>query len=118
MMASNHASPRRSAGYLAFLLHRLSGLALALFLPFHFLVLGLAIEGEARLDRVLAWTDQPLVKFAEWGLVVLLTLHLMLGLRVLLLEWAPWRGDLRSGWIGGGIILAVLAGIGFILGVG
>ena len=41
---------RLSVSYLAFVMHRLSGLALALFLPLHFLVLGLAIEGEARLD--------------------------------------------------------------------
>ena len=42
----------------AFLLHRLSGVALAVFLPFHFLVLGLAVE-RAALDRVLDWTDNP-----------------------------------------------------------
>ena len=29
----------------AFLLHRISGLALALFLPIHFVILGLALEG-------------------------------------------------------------------------
>ena len=35
---------RRQPLYLAFLLHRLSGLGLALFLPFHFYVLGLALQ--------------------------------------------------------------------------
>ena len=65
-----------------------------------FLVLGLAIEGEARLDAALIWTEQPLVKFAEWGLVVLFSLHLLLGLRVLVLEWGPWIGSLRAGWVG------------------
>ena len=34
-------------------MHRLSGLALAIFLPLHFLALGLAIDGEARLDGFL-----------------------------------------------------------------
>ncbi|HCD49274.1 MAG TPA: succinate dehydrogenase, cytochrome b556 subunit, partial [Alphaproteobacteria bacterium] len=87
---SPRLSLRFSPSYLAFVLHRLSGVLLALFLPFHFLVLGLAIEGEARLDSMLAWTEQPLVKFAEWGLVVVFSLHLILGLRVLLIEWAPW----------------------------
>ena len=134
---SPRLSPRFSPSYLAFVLHRLSGVLLALFLPFHFLVLGLAIEGEARLDSMLAWTEQPLVKFAEWGLVVVFSLHLILGLRVLLIEWAPWghaampdqsmpnqsmpnqsaAGGLRHGWIGGGIVLALLAGFGFIAGV-
>lgn len=117
MMARAMMSPRWSVSYLAFVLHRLSGLALALFLPFHFLVLGLAIEGEARLDAMLRWTEQPLVKFAEWGLVVLFALHMMLGLRVMLLEWAPWSGGLRLGWViaGGGI--ALIAGFVFIAGV-
>ena len=108
---------RLSPGYVAFVLHRLSGLALAAFLPFHFLVLGLAIEGEASLDAALRWADRPLVKFAEWGLVVLLSLHLLLGLRVLLLEWGPWNGGLRHGWIYGGALLSVLAGFGFLAGV-
>lgn len=67
--------------------HRLSGLALAVFLPAHFYVLSRALE----LDAFLAWTEQPAVKAAEWGLVTLLALHLAGGLRVLALEFLPWR---------------------------
>ena len=48
---------RRQAGYLAFLAHRISGIALALFLPLHFLALGLALEGEASLQSLIAFTD-------------------------------------------------------------
>ena len=48
---------RNHAGYWAFLVHRLSGLGLALFLPLHFLVLGTAIEGAAALDGVLTMED-------------------------------------------------------------
>lgn len=79
------------AGFLAFLLHRISGLGLVLFLPFHFLVLGLALERGAALDDFLSWTDLPLVKFAETALVVLLAVHLTGGLRLLALEFLPWR---------------------------
>lgn len=68
-------------------LHRVSGIALALFLPAHFWVLG---QGLA-MDAFLQWTEQPLVKAAEWGLVVLLAAHLGGGLRVLALEFLPWR---------------------------
>jgi len=39
---------RNHPAYWAFLVHRISGLALALFLPAHFLALGTALEGEAR----------------------------------------------------------------------
>src|SRR4029077_12142878 len=60
-------------------------------LPLPFLALGLAIDGEAKLESFLRWTDQPLVKFAESGLVFLLTVHLLGGLRVLVIENFAWR---------------------------
>ena len=105
---------QRHAGRYAALAHRLSGVLLAVFLPFHFLALGLAIEGEARLDSFLAWSDQPLVKIAEWGLVTLLAVHLLAGLRVLALEFLPWRGP-RKPWIAAGGALAAATGIAFIV---
>ncbi len=87
---------RRQPLYLAFLLHRLSGLGLALFLPFHFYVLGLALEDSAGLDRFLHWSAAPLVKLAEFGLVFLLALHLFGGLRLLALENLPWRAPQKN----------------------
>ena len=98
----------------AALVHRLTGIALALFLPVHFLVLGLAIENAARLDGFLHWTDQPLVKLAEAGLVTLLVVHLAGGLRVLSVEFLPWYdGQKRLVAAGGG--LAVLIGLAFLV---
>ena len=49
----------------AALVHRLSGLTLAIFLPLHFLTLGLAIQGEARLENFLRWSDAPLPSAAK-----------------------------------------------------
>ena len=82
---------RDSALWIAAMVHRVSGLALAIFLPLHFLTLGLAIEGEARLESFLRWSDQPLVKAAEIGLVFLFTVHLLGGLRILVIENFDWR---------------------------
>ena len=82
---------RGSALWIAAMIHRISGLALAIFLPLHFFVLGLSFHGGARLDSFLRWTDQPSVKFAEGGLVFLLTAHLLGGLRVLVIENLDWR---------------------------
>ena len=76
--------------WFAFLLHRLSGLGLALFLPAHFYVLGLALTDTAALDGLLKWTENPLVKFTEGGLVFLLAVHIFGGLRLLALEFLPW----------------------------
>lgn len=87
---------RNHPGYWAFLAHRVSGILLALYLPAHFWVLGLALHESARLDAFLRWTDQPLVRFGEWGLVLLLAAHFAGGLRLLALEFLPWRGWQKS----------------------
>ncbi len=102
---------RGHPGYGAFVVHRLSGLALILFLPLHFLALGLALEGAAALDGFLAWADRPLVKLAEIGLVILLTAHLAAGLRLLWLEWG-WGGR-GSALVGLGAGASLLAGAAF-----
>ncbi len=106
---------RNHPGYRAFLLHRLSGLALVLFLPVHFLVLGLALDAAA-FDAAIAWTDQPLVKVGEWGLVVLLAAHLTGGVRLLMLEFLPWS-DRQSARIAISLGVAVAFGAAFALGL-
>ena len=113
---SRRRSDRRHAGYAAFVIHRLSGVLLALFLPLHFLALGLALEGARALDEFLMFAQLPWVKFSEWGLVVLLSVHLAFGLRILALEFLPWRGA-RKHWIGWGAGVAVATGLLFVIGV-
>ena len=111
-------SSRNHPAYWAFIGHRVSGICLALFLPAHFIMLGLAFEGADRFDAALAFTDLPLVKVAEWGLVVFLALHLFFGLRVLALELLPWRSgaSARLGLVAWGIGGACLAGLVFAFG--
>jgi fumarate reductase subunit D len=92
------------------LVHRASGVLLALFLPAHFWVLG---QGLA-MDAFLKWTEQPLVKAAEWGLVVLLAAHLGAGLRVLALEFLPWR-DWQKSLAAAATALALGTGLAFAL---
>jgi len=82
--------------WLAYKLHRLSGLALVLFLPAHFYVLGLALTDASALDGFLKWTSNPLVKIAEIGLVFLLAVHIFGGLRVLALEFLPWSAKQKT----------------------
>ena len=57
--------------YWAFVLHRMSGLALAVFVPAHLYTLSLAVEEAARFDAFLEWTESPLVKGGEALLVLL-----------------------------------------------
>jgi fumarate reductase subunit D len=111
---SLHASTHRRSGlWLAALVHRLSGLALACFLPLHFLALGLAIDGEARLDGFLKWTANPAVKLAETILIFLLAVHMLGGIRVLVLETLPWR-DGQKAFAVAALAAALVAAIAFL----
>ena len=107
-------TPRAHPAYWAFLVHRISGVALALFLPAHFWLLGSALQGEAALERELRWTAQPLVIAAEWILIVLLAAHLAGGLRVLALEFLPWR-DWQKTLAALAAAFALAAGLAFAL---
>jgi len=100
--------------WIAWLIHRLSGLALAVFLPVHFLVLGLALTDTAALDGVLRWTESPLVKAAETGLVLLLGLHLFGGLRLLALEFLPWSPRQKT-YAAAAVASACAVSVGFFL---
>ena len=114
MKRRNDQRARAHPAYWAFLMHRLSGLGLALFLPLHFWALGQALHGAAALDGFLKFADQPLFKMAEWGLVVLLALHMMGGVRLLLIEFGGASG-LRKNWIAGAVGFAAAAGMAFAL---
>lgn len=101
---------RNHPAWWAFLVHRVSGVLLALFLPLHFLTLATALRGESALDSVLRWTDQPLVKLGEIVLVLLLAAHMAGGLRLLVLEFLPWRDWQKS-------LLALAGGVTVVFGV-
>ncbi|WP_109562431.1 succinate dehydrogenase, cytochrome b556 subunit [Jannaschia seohaensis] len=82
--------------WLAYIVHRLSGLFLALFLPLHFWVLAMAASEPGRLDGFLRFTEYGIVKAAEFGLVFGLAIHMFGGLRLLALEWLPWSAPQKT----------------------
>ena len=100
MMRASHRQP----GFAAALLHRLSGIALAIFLPLHFLALATA------LDSFLAVTRTPLVRASELALVAALATHMTLGLRLLAIELFDIRERTAA-------VLAVCAAAVFAIGV-
>ncbi len=101
---------RNHPAYWAFLVHRLSGIALALFLPAHFYALATVLRGEGELDHFLHWSERPLVKAAEWILVTLLAAHLAGGVRLLALEFLPWRDWQKT-------LAAIAAGFALLAGL-
>ena len=113
-MQSLNAGAHGHPAWWAFVTHRISGLLLAIFLPVHFWALGTALSGAAALDTFLRFSEQPVVKFAQWGLVVLLVVHLTGGVRLLLVEFRPWSG-LRKDWIAGTLGMAAMIGLVYAL---
>ncbi len=81
----------RQRGFVAAMLHRLSGISLAIFLPIHFLALATALNGANALDSFLNITRQPLVELLEFAIILALAMHMTLGLRVLAIELFDFR---------------------------
>ena len=114
-LAMTRAHRRR--GFLAALLHRLSGVALAIFLPLHFLALATSLKGADALESFLALTRNPVIKAAEWGLVTALALHLGLGFRLLAIELLGWR-ERSAAIIPAAFAAAIAIGLLFVLNAG
>lgn len=100
--------------WLAYFLHRVSGMSLAVFLPVHFWVLSLALTDPRQLDGFLRWTDAPIVKFAEFGLVFLLAVHVFGGLRLLALELLPWSAPQKTLAAGAAAVAILVSGTFFL----
>ena len=114
-MTSGSWRNRAHPAYGAFLVHRLSGLALTLFLPLHFLVLARALQGEAALDVFLRWTQASLVQASEIVLVFLLAAHLTGGLRLLFVEFVGWRSETQKALLAAAAGVAAFCALAFAL---
>ena len=109
-MRASHTQP----GFLAALLHRLAGITLALFLPIHFLALATALNGADALDSFLALTRSPPMRLTEAALVAALTMHMILGLRVLAIELLDMR-ERTVVVLSGCAAVVVAVGVAFLL---
>lgn len=99
--------------YFAYACHRFSGLLLACFIPLHFLMLSQSLRGASGFERYLGLTDFWVFKFGEWVLVILLAIHLVGGIRLIMIEFGPWRG-LRKAWTQVAILFGIACGILFL----
>ena len=113
MIRASHKQP----GFLAAVIHRLAGIALAVFLPIHFYVLSAALNGADALDSFLKVTAHPMLKVSEGAIVVALAVHMALGLRVLAVEFLPVRERTRTA-VSICLAAAVAVGVLFLLNVG
>lgn len=90
--------------------HRLTGLVLAFFLPFHFWALSHALAGAGALSRVMRMSENPFYKISEWLLVFLLVFHLAGGLRIMWMEQLDLPASVKDAlaWCAGFSLLVSL----------
>ena len=105
---------RSHSSYLAFLVHRISGLCLAIFLPVHLYVISLLLKDPEALNRFLSWTQTPLAKISETLLILLACAHLANGIRLIAYEFFATTGR-QSVWIASASAFALVCTLIYLL---
>jgi succinate dehydrogenase / fumarate reductase cytochrome b subunit len=85
-----------SSGFISFLLRRVTGVALVLYLFTHMWVIGSANSGPEVFDARLNLFQQPLFKLAELGLLAAVLYHAFDGIRLLLVHYFDMTEYRRS----------------------
>ncbi len=113
---TNQTQLRNHPGYIAFVVHRISGLCLGLFLPAHLYVISLLLNNQQKLDGFLDWTTAPWVKLSETLLIMLAAAHLAGGIRILIIEWFAVAYD-HTHLILAVSIFSIAIGLAFLIAV-
>lgn len=74
-------------GTAAWLLQRLSGVFITVYLITHIIVIGQSVRGEESFDDLLSTFDQPLFLVLDAGLLGVVAFHAMNGLRLILFDF-------------------------------
>jgi succinate dehydrogenase / fumarate reductase cytochrome b subunit len=107
---------RLHPGYVAWLLHRITGLGLALYLFMHIWVIHHISRGPEQFNQVMGVVQSPLFHLMEVALLGAVVFHGLNGIRVILLDYgnAAAKGP-HTAWVwatlGAAALLTVLGGI-------
>lgn len=74
-------------GYIAWLLNRITGVAITAYLVIHMWVIHHLTKGPDEFNEVMHFVQQPLFKLAEIGLLGVILYHAVNGVRLLIVEW-------------------------------
>ncbi|MBX7045122.1 MAG: succinate dehydrogenase, cytochrome b556 subunit [Ignavibacteria bacterium] len=107
-------SYKKDTGSWAWILHRITGVALIGYLFLHIYSLSPLTQGEAAFtDKMKSFTT-PFFMFVEWLLFAFVLFHSLNGIRIVLVDWADGAKYHRSlyvwSWIVG-VILFVMMGV-------
>lgn len=112
MRLNRDVYPGRGLGLWAFWLHRLSGLAIALYLMMHVLVISTIVGGAGNFDAAMTTLKAPIFVLLEMGLLACILIHGLNGVRIVLFDLGYGIKKQKEIFIG----LMVLAVIPFVIG--
>ncbi|CUT04101.1 succinate dehydrogenase, cytochrome b556 subunit [Candidatus Kryptobacter tengchongensis] len=81
------ASYKKESGGWAWIIHRISGLALTAYLYVHIYALSTLTKGKEAFDAEMALFQKPLFKLLEWLLFAFVLAHTLNGIRIVLVDF-------------------------------
>lgn len=98
-------------GTVAWILHRITGVFLVVYLLIHIFVIGQSVRGQAAFNAALHFVESPVFVVLDAGLIGIVTYHGLNGLRVIAFDlgWGIRQQKLLF-WVS--FVLAVLAFVG------
>ncbi len=103
-------------GYIAWLLHRITGLGLILYLFMHIYVIHHISLGRKEFDQVMALVQNPIAHLLEIWLLACVVFHGLNGIRVVLIDYgSAGEADQHRAWVwvtlAASLLLTVVGGI-------
>ena len=77
---------RKNTGSWAWILHRITGIGLTLYILLHIVALTGLLRGEAAFNEEMKLFSSPIFLFAEWFLGILVMFHAINGVRIVLVD--------------------------------
>jgi succinate dehydrogenase / fumarate reductase cytochrome b subunit len=77
----------KTTGYFSFLLRRITGIALVLYVFTHIWVIGSAVRGEQAFNQTMGVLTSPLFRIGEIALLAAVFYHGFDGVRLLIVNW-------------------------------
>jgi succinate dehydrogenase / fumarate reductase cytochrome b subunit len=81
------ASYKKESGGWAWIIHRISGIALTAYIYLHIYALSTLTKGKEAFDAEMALFQKPIFKFLEWLLFAFVLAHTLNGIRIVLVDF-------------------------------
>lgn len=114
---SENLSYKKDDGSWAWILHRITGIALIAYLFLHIYSLSPLTQGEAAFNAKMATFASPLFMVIEWLLFAFVLFHSLNGIRIVIVDWADgakYHKQLyRLSWVLGIILFLAMGALMF-----